>query len=111
VHGLKRQEVGRDRLKGSDVVIEGVSKSFGSFRVLNDIKLAIQKGEFFSLLGPSGCGKTTLLRIIGGFETPDDGTQRSSKYGADSFCGAFGLHMLSFVLFGSSKPNLRLNLT
>ena len=55
------------------MVIEGVSKSFGNFRVLNDIDLAIKKGEFFSLLGPSGCGKTTLLRIIAGFETPDYG--------------------------------------
>jgi spermidine/putrescine transport system ATP-binding protein len=60
-------------LKGSDVVIEGVSKSFGNFKVLNGIDLAIKKGEFFSLLGPSGCGKTTLLRIIAGFETPDFG--------------------------------------
>ena len=60
-------------MKGSDVVIEGVSKSFGNFRVLNDIELGIKKGEFFSLLGPSGCGKTTLLRIIAGFETPDYG--------------------------------------
>ncbi|GAB6392888.1 MAG: spermidine/putrescine ABC transporter permease protein PotA [Treponematales bacterium] len=60
-------------MKGSDVVIEGVCKSFGDFRALNDIHLAIQGGEFFSLLGPSGCGKTTLLRIIAGFESPDDG--------------------------------------
>jgi spermidine/putrescine transport system ATP-binding protein len=60
-------------LKGSDVVIGGVSKSFGDFQVLNDINLAIRKGEFFSLLGPSGCGKTTLLRIIAGFESPDCG--------------------------------------
>ncbi|WP_043922831.1 ABC transporter ATP-binding protein [Leadbettera azotonutricia] len=60
-------------MKGSDVVIEGVSKSFGDFTVLNDINLAIRKGEFFSLLGPSGCGKTTLLRIIAGFESPDIG--------------------------------------
>jgi spermidine/putrescine transport system ATP-binding protein len=60
-------------LKGSDVVIGGVSKSFGDFKVLNDINLEIKKGEFFSLLGPSGCGKTTLLRIIAGFETPDSG--------------------------------------
>jgi len=60
-------------LKGSDVVIEGLSKSFGSFCALNDIDLAIKKGEFFSLLGPSGCGKTTLLRILAGFETPDYG--------------------------------------
>jgi spermidine/putrescine transport system ATP-binding protein len=60
-------------LKGSDVVIEGVSKSFGDFRALNNVSLEIRKGEFFSLLGPSGCGKTTLLRIIAGFEQPDFG--------------------------------------
>jgi len=60
-------------LKGSDVDIKGVSKSFGNFRALHEIDLTIKKGEFFSLLGPSGCGKTTLLRIIGGFETPDCG--------------------------------------
>jgi spermidine/putrescine transport system ATP-binding protein len=60
-------------LKGSDVVIGELSKSFGDIKVLNDINLAIKKGEFFSLLGPSGCGKTTLLRIIAGFETPDCG--------------------------------------
>jgi len=61
-------------LKGSDVVIEGVCKSFGDFEVLKDVSLEIKKGEFFSLLGPSGCGKTTLLRIIAGFEFPDKGT-------------------------------------
>jgi len=61
-------------LKGSDVVIGGISKSFGDFEVLKDVSLEIKKGEFFSLLGPSGCGKTTLLRIIAGFEHPDKGT-------------------------------------
>ncbi|MDR0877842.1 MAG: ABC transporter ATP-binding protein [Treponema sp.] len=60
-------------MKGSDVIIEGVSKSFGDFRALNNVSLEIHKGEFFSLLGPSGCGKTTLLRIIAGFESPDSG--------------------------------------
>ena len=66
-------------MKGSDVDIKKVSKSFGNIRVLNDIDLSIKKGEFFSLLGPSGCGKTTLLRIIAGFETPN--------YGAVTFDG------------------------
>jgi spermidine/putrescine transport system ATP-binding protein len=60
-------------LNGSDVVIEGVSKTFGDFKVLKDIYLGIKGGEFFSLLGPSGCGKTTLLRILAGFESPDTG--------------------------------------
>ncbi|MDR2027972.1 MAG: ABC transporter ATP-binding protein [Treponema sp.] len=60
-------------MNGSDVVIGEVSKSFGDIKVLNDIRLEIHRGEFFSLLGPSGCGKTTLLRIIAGFETPDTG--------------------------------------
>jgi spermidine/putrescine transport system ATP-binding protein len=63
-------------LKGSDVDIEGIFKSFGDFDVLKNVTLDIKKGEFFSLLGPSGCGKTTLLRIIAGFENPDEGSLR-----------------------------------
>jgi spermidine/putrescine transport system ATP-binding protein len=60
-------------LKGSQVTIEHVSKKFGDYTALDNINITIQPGEFFSLLGPSGCGKTTLLRIIAGFEFPDDG--------------------------------------
>jgi spermidine/putrescine transport system ATP-binding protein len=61
-------------VKGSDVVIEHVRKSFGDFKALDDVSVGIRKGEFFSLLGPSGCGKTTLLRIIAGFESPESGS-------------------------------------
>ena len=60
-------------MNGSQVTIAHVSKRFGDFAALDDISFTIQPGEFFSLLGPSGCGKTTLLRILAGFEFPDDG--------------------------------------
>ena len=60
-------------MNGSTVSIDHVSKHFGSFHALDDVNITIKQGEFFSLLGPSGCGKTTLLRIIAGFEFPDDG--------------------------------------
>ena len=54
--------------------IQHLSKSFGDTRVLQDISFYVRKGEFVTLLGPSGCGKTTLLRMIAGFENPDEGT-------------------------------------
>ncbi|MCP4618130.1 MAG: ABC transporter ATP-binding protein [Bradyrhizobium sp.] len=53
--------------------IEGVAKKFGNFRAVDHVTLEIRAGEFFALLGPSGCGKTTLLRMLAGFETPDEG--------------------------------------
>ena len=55
------------------VHIQQVSKRFGAQTVLNQIDLAMQDGEFLTLLGPSGCGKTTLLRALAGFYTPDEG--------------------------------------
>ena len=55
------------------VEIERISKSFGDFKAVNDVSLKIYKGEIFCLLGASGCGKTTLLRMLGGFETPTSG--------------------------------------
>jgi len=51
-----------------------VCKSFGQFVALNDISLAVEKGEFVSILGPSGCGKTTLLRVIAGLEVQNQGS-------------------------------------
>src|SRR5581483_2970262 len=52
---------------------EGVSKRFAGVTAVDRLTLDIVEGEFFALLGPSGCGKTTLLRLLAGFETPDEG--------------------------------------
>ncbi len=51
----------------------GVVKRFGNVTAVDGVSLDIRAGEFFALLGPSGCGKTTLLRMLAGFETPDEG--------------------------------------
>jgi putrescine transport system ATP-binding protein len=53
--------------------IDAVVKKFGAFRAVDGLSLDIRAGEFFALLGPSGCGKTTLLRMLAGFESPDEG--------------------------------------
>ncbi len=53
--------------------IINISKSYGDNLVLDELNLYVRENEFLTLLGPSGCGKTTLLRILGGFETPDSG--------------------------------------
>jgi len=55
------------------IVVENISKSFGTFHALRDVSLTVETGELLALLGPSGCGKTTLLRIIAGLEVPDQG--------------------------------------
>jgi putative spermidine/putrescine transport system ATP-binding protein len=56
------------------VRLERVEKSFdGKTRVVDRVDLVVKPGEFFALLGPSGCGKTTTLRMIAGFEQPDEG--------------------------------------
>ena len=63
-------------MKGCQVTVENVTKSFGAFQALKGVSFSVQKGEFFSLLGPSGCGKTTLLRLIAGFDDPTTGDIR-----------------------------------
>ncbi len=67
---------GDDATSHISVEIDDVSKRFGDFAAVDQVSLRIRRGEFFSLLGPSGCGKTTLLRMIGGFETPTSGAIR-----------------------------------
>ena len=55
------------------VTFERITKRFGDFTAVDGLSLDIHEREFFALLGPSGCGKTTLLRLLAGFETPDEG--------------------------------------
>ncbi|MGQ0523827.1 MAG: ABC transporter ATP-binding protein [Betaproteobacteria bacterium] len=58
------------------IAVENLTKRFGSFAAVNAVSLSIEQGELFTLLGPSGCGKTTLLRLIAGFNAPDEGEVR-----------------------------------
>jgi spermidine/putrescine transport system ATP-binding protein len=56
-----------------DVEFRGVTKRFGDLTAVDGVSFQVRQGEFLSLLGPSGCGKTTSLRMIAGFEQPDEG--------------------------------------
>src|ERR1700689_4983541 len=55
------------------IALRNVAKQFGEFAAVENINLDVPTGALMALLGPSGCGKTTLLRIIAGLETPDEG--------------------------------------
>jgi ABC-type Fe3+/spermidine/putrescine transport system ATPase subunit len=57
----------------TSVRLEGIVKRFGRVVALDHVDLEVRSGEIFTLLGPSGCGKTTTLRVIAGFEEPDEG--------------------------------------
>ncbi|MDP2289982.1 MAG: ABC transporter ATP-binding protein [Actinomycetota bacterium] len=60
------------------VELQGVTKRFGTMVAVDALDLVVKPGEFLSLLGPSGCGKTTTLRMLAGFEQPDEGFIRIS---------------------------------
>lgn len=85
--------------------IENIRKDFDKKNVLNDINFEVKKGEFLSILGPSGCGKTTLLRILMGIETPDNGKifiddKNITKYSPDK--REMGIVFQNYALF----PNM-----
>ena len=70
---FSKPEAGADAAEIPLLRIDAVVKKFGGVRAVDRLSLDIRAGEFFALLGPSGCGKTTLLRMLAGFETPDEG--------------------------------------
>jgi iron(III) transport system ATP-binding protein len=85
--------------------LDGVSKEFGAFSALRDIRLDVTQGEFVCFLGPSGCGKTTLLRIIAGLEVQSAGTVRQGARDISRLPPAqrdYGIVFQSYALF----PNL-----
>lgn len=57
----------------SDLVVHDITKRFDDVLAVDDVSLAVEEGQFLTLLGPSGCGKTTTLRMIAGFEEPTEG--------------------------------------
>jgi ABC-2 type transport system ATP-binding protein len=62
------------------IVVDNFSKSYGSRRVVNQLKFTVHKGEVFALLGPNGAGKTTTVETLEGYRTPDQGTIRVLGY-------------------------------
>ena len=63
-------------MSDKQIVIDGISKSFGELPVVDDVSFDVRDGEFVAIVGPSGCGKSTLLNVIAGFERADRGTIR-----------------------------------
>ena len=58
----------------SDIIVQNIVKRYGALSVLNGFSHTFQEGRVYCVMGPSGCGKTTLLRLIAGLETPDEGS-------------------------------------
>jgi ABC-type nitrate/sulfonate/bicarbonate transport system ATPase subunit len=63
-------------MSDKQIVVDGITKSFGALPVVGGVSFDVSDGEFVAIVGPSGCGKSTLLNMIAGFERPDRGTIR-----------------------------------
>lgn len=84
------------------LVIEGISKEFGTNEVLRNISFTVNEGEFLSILGPSGCGKTTILRILIGLEQASKGTIKKDGVDITGFAPAkrgMGIVFQNYALF------------
>lgn len=85
-----------------DVEFKGVTKRYGAVLAVDNIDLAIRRGEFISFLGPSGCGKTTSLRMIAGFEDPTEGEVQiggASVVGVEAFKRPVNMVFQHYALF------------
>jgi iron(III) transport system ATP-binding protein len=86
------------------LALEEVTKRFGEVTAVRHVSLEIARGEFVCFLGPSGCGKTTLLRLVAGLETPDEGRIRlgdNDLTGVSARDRNFGMVFQSYSLFPS----------
>jgi spermidine/putrescine ABC transporter ATP-binding subunit len=89
-------------IEDADVRFERVTKRFGRAIAVRDLTLDIPRGIFFSLLGPSGCGKTTTLRLVAGFEQPEEGEvfiRKERVTGVPPFRRNFAMVFQNFALF------------
>jgi ABC-type Fe3+/spermidine/putrescine transport system ATPase subunit len=100
--GQQFDKVVAERCDDIAVRFERVSKRFNDVNALCDVSLAVRRGEFMTLLGPSGCGKTTLLNLVAGFFSPDDGQifiAESLVNGVPSYKREIGMMFQNYALF------------